>query len=130
MIIGIGTDIVQMERIKQLYEKHDKSFINRILHPEEIKQLAKKKTTKQIIGFISKRFAGKEAIAKALGTGIGDDISFVDILIENNSKGRPIVKLDTEEFKEYKEYKFNISLSDDYPIAVAFAVITIDTQDK
>ncbi len=123
MIIGIGTDIVKMDRIKRLYSKHGESFINRILHPEEIKKLATKKTIKQIIGFISKRFAGKEALAKALSTGIGENLSFIDILIENDYNGRPIIKLDTNKFQKYKEYQFNISLSDDYPIAIAFVVI-------
>ena len=88
-IFGIGTDIVEISRIKKLLNKN-KKFKNRIFSTKEIKycdsRLDKTAT-------YSKRFAAKEAFSKALGTGISNGISFNEISINNNKNGAPYIEL-------------------------------------
>ncbi|WP_018664765.1 holo-ACP synthase [Heyndrickxia acidiproducens] len=87
MIKGIGIDIVELERMKKIYERQPR-FPKRVLTDAEYK------TFNSLIGqrkieFLSGRFAAKEAFSKALGTGIGSECSFQDIEIEKDGKGRP-----------------------------------------
>ncbi|WP_432353179.1 holo-ACP synthase [Sporosarcina sp. A2] len=89
MITGIGLDITELDRIARLDSKSEK-FRNRILTTEEhrhYQQLSSQRRTE----FLAGRFAAKEAYAKALGTGIGPDCSFLDIAILPNEKGAPIL---------------------------------------
>ena len=88
-LFGIGTDIVDIERIKRSLKK--KSFIKRLFSQEEI---AKCKKTKKFINCFSKRFAAKEAFTKALGTGISKGISFKEIIVLNEKNGKPFIKLE------------------------------------
>lgn len=122
MIKGIGVDIVQiprMEAILQQYQGDDLiKFLSRILHPNE---LTKFKTIdlKKKASFIAKRFAAKEAVAKSLGTGIGSPYAFNEIEIYNNEIGKPGVKI---HHAQIEICNFEISISDDYPSAIAFVV--------
>ena len=120
MIIGIGTDIVQINRIEKIMQKFPKEFISRILTSSEISKYDNL-DDKLKINFLAKRYAAKEAIAKAFGVGIGGELSFQDIEIENASNGKPNAFIHSE-IGNHK--KIDISISDDYPIAVAFAVIS------
>lgn len=119
MIIGIGTDIVYKNRIEYLTNKFGNKFISRILSQNEILQL---KTKTHNYSFIAKRFAAKEAVAKAFGLGIGKELSFQDIEISNNEFGMPIVTI-----KRPIAHGKNIflSISDEHDVAIAFAVISI-----
>ncbi|MBP7190357.1 MAG: holo-ACP synthase [Rickettsiaceae bacterium] len=124
MIIGIGTDVLNVERIQKMIDKYGDKFVSRILSDSEI-EIFQKNSNK--ICYLARRFAGKEAIFKALGTGIGKPFRFSDISIMNDEYGKPEVKItnrqDAENF--YIESKnINISLSDDMPVVVAFAVIS------
>lgn len=121
MIIGIGTDIVQIPRIEEMAKKYKDGFPKRILSSGEIIEY-EKKSEKEKTAFLAKRFAAKEAIAKAFGVGIGEDMTFQDIEISNDKSGKPsaIVKSEIGQNKE-----IFISISDDYPIAVAFAVVSL-----
>jgi len=123
-IIGIGTDIVQMDRIAKIFAKYGQKFVEKNFHSLEIEKLS---SLKQIdrLSYLSKRFAAKEAISKAFGTGITEGLSFKEIAIINNEKGAPIVIIDRIKFPSYANYQINISISDDPPIAVAFAVISL-----
>ncbi len=76
MIYGIGTDIVNINRISTIYESLSVSFIKRILHEKEIDIFNELKLENQKIAYVAKRYAAKEAIAKALGTGIREDLAF------------------------------------------------------
>jgi holo-[acyl-carrier protein] synthase len=118
MILGIGTDVVQIERIKNILSIHRERFIKRILVESEISQMNKLSIDKQE-NFIAKRFAAKEAISKAFGVGISKEIGFCDIEISNNSLGKPVAHI----AKYDSKYKIHLSLSDDYPVVVAFCVI-------
>ena len=113
-IMGIGTDIVQIPRIEKLLKKYGDSFARKILGQEELEKFFSIIDSKKS-AFLAKRFAAKEAVSKALGCGISSRCSFKDIQIKNLPTGVPIAQL-----RNSKE-KFLISISDDYPIAIAFA---------
>lgn len=91
MIIGIGLDIVELERIRRICERQ-KRFADRILTPLE-KESFEQLTGKRKIEFLAGRFAAKEAFAKAYGTGIGAQLSFLDIQVENDDKGKPYITM-------------------------------------
>ena len=123
-LLGLGTDIVNIKRIEKILLKDKKKFIDKILHFEEKKQ---KKIT---ANFLSKKFAAKEAFSKALGTGIGDVINFNEIIIFNKPSGAPDIKIDKKAQKrvlkklKVSKAKFFISISDDYPFALATVIIS------
>lgn len=123
MIIGIGTDIVQIERIKHAFERQGERFAQRILCASELCLFHEKG---QSIPYLAKRFAAKEAASKALGTGIGT-ISWQDMQISNDPKGAPELTL-TGSAKEIMAAmgasQVSISLSDEQDYAVAFVVLS------
>ena len=118
MILGIGTDIVHISRIQDLLTKFGDKFISRILSPNEISAY---NSGGKKISFLAKRFAAKEAVSKALGTGIGTDIEFKDIVISNNEAGGPIVTIDRD---IAVGKNILISIADEVDVAVAFAVVS------
>jgi holo-[acyl-carrier protein] synthase len=120
MIIGIGTDIVQIPRIEKLLTKFNNNFVERILFGTELDQYNALANINKA-SFIAKRFAAKEAIAKAFGTGIGFQLRFHDIIISNDSLGKPSANI-ISDIAIGKN--ISISISDDYPIAIAFVVIS------
>lgn len=122
-IYGIGTDIVSVPRIEQNLADNKDKFISRILSQDEILNLPK---DPQLAGYLAKRFAGKEAFAKALGTGIAKGISFNQISILNDAQGQPYIICTGQaqtllEDKNIKSIK--ISLSDEKEYAIAFVVL-------
>jgi holo-[acyl-carrier protein] synthase len=89
-LIGLGTDITECLRIARMIERHGELFINRVYTPEEIKYCqSRKQATQHYTG----RWAAKEAILKALGTGWRKGISWRDIEIRNEPSGRPVVAI-------------------------------------
>lgn len=123
MIKGIGTDIVNIERIESTYAKEPEKFVARLLSAGEQERFYQL-PPKSKMGYLAKRFAAKEAVAKALGTGIGEEISFNEIEILNDSSGRPFVTLLNAAGADTDASKIMISLTDDKPFAVAFVVIS------
>ena len=125
-IFGIGTDIVNIKRIDSLIKKSRKSFIKRVFSEKEITYCDKNDSS----SFYAKRFAAKEALSKALGTGFKKGISLKNIEIFNDKSGKPHIKLkgDVDKYlkKKIKKGKYNIylSLSDDKPWAQATVVIS------
>ncbi len=128
MIIGLGCDIVNIKRIKQseIFLQH---FQRKILGAEEIKELEQKKiaTERQRACILAKYYAGKEAFAKALGTGFINGIFFRDIQILHDQLGKPMLKI-SGAAKIYLQRlvphtQLHISLSDDYPWAQAVVII-------
>lgn len=89
-IAGLGQDIVEIARIEASLGRLGERFATRILAAEE---LALWQQHQQPARFLAKRFAAKEAAAKALGTGIGRGVSFTDICIENDKWGKPLLRL-------------------------------------
>lgn len=123
-IIGIGTDVVNISRIEAIFQKYGDKFLSKNFHTQEIENFKELPQPKKI-GFLAKRFAGKEAIAKALGKGIGRGLAFKDIAILNDVQGAPYVLIDSENSTKFSKYNIHISLADDYPFAVAYALITM-----
>jgi len=126
-IFGIGTDIVNIKRMEKLLKKNNKAFKQRIFSENEIRYCYKKKNPSS---YYSKRFAAKEALSKALGTGIRKGINLKDIEISNDNYGKPSIKLKGSTRKFLKEkinsnkYSIHLSLSDDLPWAQATVVIS------
>ncbi len=122
-MIGIGTDIVEISRIEQVLARHGERFINRVLVPAEREQCAEAPNATR---FLAKRFAAKEAISKALGTGIGVSLSWQDLIVERSPSGAPSVALSergAELLASRGGREILLSLSDERAYAVAFAVV-------
>lgn len=90
MILGTGIDIIEVERIRTSFEKFGERFVNRILHPAEIAYCLSHKNPAP---FIAARFAAKEAISKAFGTGIGAALGWHDMEVCRKESGEPYVVL-------------------------------------
>lgn len=125
MIIGIGTDIVQIHRIERLLGKYENRFVHRILHLQEIEKYSILSQAKKA-SYVAKRFAGKESVAKAFGTGIIGTLQFNSIAILNDKHGKPFVNIDNISKITDNKYTIHISLSDDYPIASSFVIISCE----
>ena len=89
-IFGLGTDIVNIKRLEKILKKNKKTFVSRVFSKNEISYCDKKNNPAR---FYAKRYAAKEALSKALGTGIRKGINFKDIEVCNNSFGKPSIKL-------------------------------------
>ena len=123
-VLGIGTDIVECLRIAQMIERHGELFINRVYTPLEIRYCqSRKQATQHFAG----RWAAKEAILKALGTGWRKGISWRDIEVRNDRSGRPVVGLrggarDIVEQRGIREMLVSISHCRSHATAYALAL--------
>ena len=123
-ILGIGIDIIENKRIKSLIK--NKVFLKRTFSRNEI-EFSKKLINKT--NFFAKRFAAKESLVKALGTGFRDDINFKDIEILNNNLGKPYYikskKINSIIKKKFKINRYNLflSISDDKNYSTAFTIL-------
>lgn len=123
MILGVGTDLVQRARIEQSLERWGERFARRILSPQELVIFSKHH---QPTAYLAKRFAGKEAASKALGTGIGQ-ISWQEISIVNDAAGSPMVELSGAAlslFEARGARHIHVSLTDEKAYALAFVVVS------
>ncbi|MDR2883554.1 MAG: holo-ACP synthase [Deferribacteraceae bacterium] len=109
----IGCDIIEIERIRQSYAKYGRSLLDRILSISEQEIFFQRNES---INFLAGRFAGKESVAKAFRTGIGEHISFVDIEILPDSAGAPTVSI---KGTPAPEIEISISHCKEYAIAMA-----------
>ena len=122
--IGIGVDIVENKRIKSSIK--NKNFVNRLFSKNEI-LISKKFSNKT--NFFSKRFAAKEALVKAIGTGIRENFNFKDIQILNDKLGKPYYLINSKitrfikEKKRIKSFKLFLSISDEKEYSIAFTII-------
>mgnify|MGYP000321069379 FL=1 len=125
MIFGIGTDIVDVERIRKLGSLE--KFADKILSLNEL-EVFKSQIDEKKVTFLAKQFAAKEAVSKALGTGIGKDIRFNQIEILRNSDGKPYLNHDgiiTTIFNDLGITKTHVSLSDEKKYVLAFVILEI-----
>ena len=126
MIYGIGTDLVEIDRIAHILSKNSEAFIKRILNEHEQLLYRNRANTRAGAGYCAKRFAAKEAFAKALGTGIGKIVSFQDLTVRNNEQGKPYFHV-SEKLRLYllnnNIKQAHLSLSDEKNHALAFVVI-------
>lgn len=117
----MGTDIIEISRIRKAIERHAQDFLNRIYTKKE-QELGKK--YKDPTPFFAGRFAAKEAIAKAFGTGIGADLSWEDLEILNDENGKPIVFLSKNVEKQFGKVHCLLSLSHSEDYATSVALLT------
>jgi len=123
VIFGIGTDVVQLERVQRAWERHGERFVRRLLMPEE---LAGFQTYKRPVRFLAMRFAAKEAIVKALGTGFAHGVWIRDVGILPNAWGRPEV-IWSERGRRVRDAlgagEGHVTLTDEAGLVVAVAVL-------
>lgn len=131
-ILGIGADICNVTRVKQIYDRFQNKFLTRIFSSQECLSF-EQLIHRERINFLAKRFATKEAIAKALKTGIGHQAYFKEITCLKNNFHAPNVYLEGKTHQtalslahknNYDTYEIHISLSDDTEYALAFTIIT------
>ncbi|MEY3018981.1 MAG: hypothetical protein RL336_2116 [Pseudomonadota bacterium] len=124
MIVGIGTDIVAIARIEAVLQRQGNRFAERILHPDELLEFL---AHAQPARFLSKRFAVKEAASKALGTGIGQGVSWRDFKVEHTELGAPILCMSGEAAVHAQQKSVtqqHVSLADEQDSVVAFVVLS------
>jgi holo-[acyl-carrier protein] synthase len=121
MVLGTGIDIIEVARIAASYEKFGERFVNRILLPDEIAYCL---TNKDPAPFLAARFAAKEAISKAFGTGIGAALGWRDMEIRKKESGEPFAVLHGKgkklfETRGAKQLAVSLSHTDNYAAAMA-----------
>ena len=119
-VYSVGIDLIEIERIGKLIEKYGDKFIGRIFTETEIAYCSKKKDR----GSYAARFAAKEAVFKATGLGLGKGMTWKDVEVINDEKGKPEIRLygKTAELLKGKEIHISISHSKDASIAMVVAV--------
>src|SRR6266404_5080383 len=128
MILGIGIDIIEVARIQSSHERFGERFLKRILHPNEIGYCLSHKTPAP---FLAARFAAKEAISKAFGTGIGAQLGWQDLEVGRKESGEPFVILHgaaVELLKKRGARILLISLSHTQNHAAAVAIL--ESEDR
>lgn len=127
MIIGIGNDMIDIRRVEKTLARHEMRFIERVFTPIEQK---KSEARKNRVASYAKRFAAKEACAKALGTGISRGVWWKDMGVVNLPSGKPTMEL-TNNAKTFLEKMtpkghkavIHLTITDDFPWAQAFVII-------
>jgi holo-[acyl-carrier protein] synthase len=123
VIVGIGTDVVSIERIAGVLERHGERFVNRVLTPAE---RARFHRTKAKASHLAKRWAAKEAFSKAIGTGIHAPFTWQSIAVGRDARGKPLVEPSpamAEHLLSLGVARSHVSLTDDAGVAVAFVVL-------
>lgn len=123
MIYGIGTDVVAVARIERLLLRYGERFVARVLSPSERPGFA---ATPRPTAFLAKRFAAKEAFAKALGTGLRAPVTLTGIEIVHDEQGRPMLAFGDELLKLLRArgiVRWHLSISDERDYACAFVVL-------
>lgn len=123
MIAGIGTDLVDVERMRGLLQRHPETALRRILTEDETREI---RTCADPARFLAKRFAVKEAFAKALGTGVRDPVLLTAIGVRHDEAGRPLIALSSG-LQAYVRARgitaCHVSISDERTHALAFVVV-------
>ncbi|QSX38045.1 MULTISPECIES: holo-ACP synthase [Shewanella] len=125
-ILGLGTDIVEIERIRAQLERGGERLARRVLTEAELARFA---ASAQPERYLAKRFAAKEAAAKALGTGIGRGVSFQHIETDNNADGAPVLSFSggaAERLAAMGGNRIHLSIADERHYAVATVILSRD----
>ncbi|MDI2090062.1 holo-ACP synthase [Commensalibacter oyaizuii] len=131
MIVGIGSDLCDVRRIETVLERHDRRFIERIFTKSEI-QKAEKRHGQTRVGTYAKRWAAKEACAKALGTGFSQGVFYNDIEVISLPSGQPALQLRNGALRQLQRvikegYIANIHLTMTDELPYAFAQVIIES---
>jgi holo-[acyl-carrier protein] synthase len=127
MIIGLGSDLIDIRRIEQTIERFGERFINRVFTEVEQKKSDRRK---ERAASYAKRFAAKEACSKALGTGLSNAVYWRDMGVVNLPSGKPTFELTNGAQKRLNSMipegmspVIHLTITDDYPLAQAFVII-------
>lgn len=130
MIIGIGSDILDLRRFEKVMGRHEARFIARCFTHAEQERAERRRSAGTHVATYAKRFAAKEACAKALGTGFADGVFLKDIGVVNDPSGKPTLVLTGGAQKRLQSLipsghspQLHLSLSDEPPMMMAFVVI-------
>jgi holo-[acyl-carrier protein] synthase len=138
MIIGIGNDLIDIRRVAKVIERHGERFLDRIFTDSERARAQRRaKNEKMLVATYAKRFAAKEACSKALGTGIRQGVWWRDMGVVNLPGGRPTMlltggaraRLDALTPEGF-EARIDLTITDDWPLAQAFVIISADIPTK
>jgi holo-[acyl-carrier protein] synthase len=120
MFEGLGIDLVEVGRIKKAHNRWGERFLHRIYTPKEIEYCKRKVFPEQSL---AARFAAKEAVFKAMGTGLSGGISWTQVEIVNDPKGKPEVRVNPKLARLIENKKILISISHTKEFAIAQAIL-------
>ena len=127
MIIGIGSDLIDIRRIEKTLDRYGERFIERVFTPTEVRRSERRK---QRAASYAKRFAAKEACAKALGTGLNQGVFWRDMGVVNLPSGKPTMALTGGAAERLAAIlpagtraEIHLTITDDFPLAQAFVII-------
>jgi holo-[acyl-carrier protein] synthase len=132
MIIGIGSDLIDITRVAKVIERHGDRFLDRIFtEAERARAQRRAKSERMVVATYAKRFAAKEAMSKALGTGIRQGVWWRDMGVVNLPGGKPSMKLTGGALARLQallppghDAQIDLSITDDWPLAQAFVIIS------
>jgi holo-[acyl-carrier protein] synthase len=138
MIIGTGSDLIDIRRVAKVIERHGERFLDRIFtDTERAKAERRAKSDKMVVATYAKRFAAKEACSKALGTGIRQGVWWRDMGVVNLPGGRPTMKLTGGAQARLAaltppghEARIDLTITDEWPMAQAFVIISAVSTGK
>ena len=123
MIYGIGTDLIEIARVKRVLDRYGEKFARRILCEPELRRF---KNHKQPVAYLAKRFAAKEAFTKALGTGIHAPANWHGVWVTNLPSGKPVLEF-TPRLKEFMDKRgvagCHLTITDEKEIASAVVIL-------
>ncbi|MBZ0230638.1 MAG: holo-ACP synthase [Bauldia sp.] len=127
MIIGIGNDLIDIRRVEKVLEKHGDRFVQRIFTPVEIRKSERRRLR---AASYAKRFAAKEACAKALGTGMSRGVFWRDMGVVNLPSGKPTMALTggaaarlATLLPQGHRAEIHVTITDEFPLAQAYVII-------
>ncbi len=130
MILGIGNDLTDIRRVEETYKKYGTRFLNRLFTPVEQAKALRRSSAAPTL---AKRFAAKEACAKALGTGMSHGVFWRDMGVVNLPTGQPTIQLTNGAAKRLEAItpkgmtaQIHLTITDEYPLAQAFVMITAE----
>ena len=122
MIVGIGTDIVAVDRLRGMWERHRDRVLDKLLAPDERDDFVRAADKGR---FLAKRFAAKEAFAKAFGTGVRPPVLLPAIAISHDEQGKPVFEFHGQlaEIVENRQLTAHLSISDEADYAIAYVLL-------
>lgn len=123
MILGIGTDIIALARIEALHQQYGERFARRVLSASEMEEFAAHSSPARLL---MKRFAAKEALAKATGSGMRFPVSLLQISVTHDALGKPVFEFGAElaaHMDKLGVCRHHLSISDERDVAVAFVIL-------
>jgi holo-[acyl-carrier protein] synthase len=120
MLAGLGVDMIEVVRIKRSLERWGERFLNRVFTFKEREYCLRKAFPEQSL---AARFATKEAVLKAFGTGLSGGIRWTDVEIVNNKNGKPEVRLGRKITERFGDKKILVSISHNKEFAIAYAIL-------